>query len=904
MQQPSPNAALISRIKDPEIQHIFSTLDRIPDDNDKFDKLKSLASDLISTSSTGDGQAVSAAAPPNAAAPPKGQQLPPAGQVESRPNTWEDLCSFACEREKKARKNTNVVDIYSMPADSRTFLAYYRRGAAVTPGGEFKTIEEVFEQAKDKKADLHYLSEDNGISFRYNPTPSLEAFASKVAPIYADKKQAISSALNGLLANVDNNGKENYIADLLCTQPENFDFRDAVFANQVPIDKSSVLLVAGLSGSGKTWLPVFGLPKLCQESAFLYCTVPDNVEDRMKDRMSEDDDVDVPPWISRAMSTLFTMITKGDPSDDDYTPLYRRVSQSSMEINERRNSRAQKVLLDLCRERIDGNADLVNWWEGRGPTLTHLVVVVDECGKSLHFTRGIIDTCRDIAGTLCATGSASGTDSDQRTATVLARAERAKIVLVGTRLDTWSASLDQRRDHGTDPSKFEVVHMVRPDLRKLPDRISADELGGWYSKILAGNTRILMRALIPTLCVPALTDHYYDHGGKTGADHRREDRVKMGSQNALMKYGARLYCVLNGVSDLKSNPQKRYDFFSKLFSLFLTRSLDQRSRKAFFVNQAKLVSMQQFRNELPIEDVTRILSNGLALEDPASEPNTAMEYLACHGEHFSQDVSDGLALEAALEMHLKKHYYSTCQEHPPVVTLEAAWAPPKDTETNKEASLSDTASPKKKKRKTSSKDASLSDAHWKDVEKISAVIINALNGPTKSRFHIILRQSVANAEGPNVMVLIVTADQLRLDLYQCKNYTDFKSKFREGWFHTVGLKLDNTAGTLELSPEGKPGYCEFFVSQLVNLVAAKVRVTQSAIGLRAVVVPQSAEDVLTACYNESTAKISAAGQLLTAVEKTAKSKKVEVALLTSDCLRPTIRVVKVKKGKGNDEEEG
>ena len=167
--------------------------------------------------------------------------------------------------------------------------------------------------------------------------------------------------------------------------------------------------------------------------------------------------------------------------------------------------------------------------------------------------------------------------------------------------------------------------------------------------------------------------------------------------------------------------------------------------------------------------------------------------------------------------------------------------------------------------------------------------------------HVILSQGVSNAQGPDKMVMIVHKKggevQLILDLYQCKNFTDFKKDFRETWFHTVGLQLDN--GKMQSSENGIPAYCDFYARSLVEQVGAAMvkqggaakQCTGSIIRYRVVVVPQSADEVVKACQNSNNS-LSAAGELLSAVE----SSDGNVLLWTSDCLRPTIRVIKLAPG--------
>ena len=267
--------------------------------------------------------------------------------------------------------------------------------------------------------------------------------------------------------------------------------------------------------------------------------------------------------------------------------------------------------------------------------------------------------------------------------------------------------------------------MTKPDLNKLPNSISPGDLSGWYSTILAENTRMLMRGVIPTLCTAALTDYYYNHGDKTGEDYRQEDRIAAGSSNILMKYSARLYCVLNGVSDLRSDPGKLYNFFSCLFAVFWQRSLSKWATNGFFKKQSQLDSMKQFSISIPSEKMTNILAWGLALEDPTMPPNRAMEYLACHGEHLPLHIGDGIGLKDALELHLKKYYYSREQEEQEVISLSAAWAPA-STEKSPIGSLDG------------------HQDHLEDIHKLASHIVEKQR--EKGVVHLILRQSCVNAE--------------------------------------------------------------------------------------------------------------------------------------------------------------
>ena len=131
-----------------------------------------------------------------------------------------------------------------------------------------------------------------------------------------------------------------------------------------------------------------------------------------------------------------------------------------------------------------------------------------------------------------------------------------------------------------------------------------------------------------------------------------------------------------------------------------------------------------------------------------------------------------------------------------------------------------------------------------------------------------------------------------LDLYQCKNYSDFKEHCHVSWFQTVGVALGEK-GVMEISTsDDKAEYCNFFTNSLVKGVAQKLsspsRPVEGRVRIRAVVVPQSAMEVQEASKNPG-GGMSNVGEILEAIEKS----EIDLSLWTCECLKPTISVVKV-----------
>ena len=317
--------------------------------------------------------------------------------------SWADLWKNAKKMEEDAvsgnsSMGSDIENLVITATDSNRGRnkTYYRNRCTSANG---KSIAEVFEFAEHCDTVLYKYKTKNDRDRKYigierEASYCWSSFRCKVAPLYAMNQERVIQTHLTSLRNTKEQPIEDYVPGLVETQPEDFRFKDSLLADQVPVSKSQTLLISGVSGSGKSWLTYYGLPLDSPESCFLYCSLPDDTEENFNSVTR-----DVPIRVSRAMSFLFDAIGT-PPQNSDEGSLYGRVSTSAMELNKDRNQRAKTMFYTFCKDEIKNNVKLNEWWNGRGPTVKNLVVVLDECGKSLTFSRGIIDVCRTIRGEL------------------------------------------------------------------------------------------------------------------------------------------------------------------------------------------------------------------------------------------------------------------------------------------------------------------------------------------------------------------------------------------------------------------------------------------------------------------------------------------------------------------------
>jgi hypothetical protein len=194
----------------------------------------------------------------------------------------------------------------------------------------------------------------------------------------------------------------------------------------------------------------------------------------------------------------------------------------------------------------------------------------------------------------------------------------------------------------TDPYKSDVHVLMGPDPNRcvIGGIRRKDINGGTYSKVLATNTRMLTRGVIPVL-----TSHH--NMLRIGDLNKSARRVELGSTNVVMDYAARVYKNLNGLANL--SPGSCEEVLSKQFQLLMSARVHQpQMEKSLSVlpNPAFGTISKPSEN-----DYEEVLKFGL-ITAKNTDTSAALQYLACKGLTVPLYAQDGLAFELVLQHHL------------------------------------------------------------------------------------------------------------------------------------------------------------------------------------------------------------------------------------------------------------
>jgi hypothetical protein len=569
-------------------------------------------------------------------------------------------------------------------------------------------------------------------------------------------------------------GVVSYIHELVDAVPKDY-------ANMLvlPPDrtKGAALVVAGESGSGKSWFVQHTLRNRViekQNSVFLYHCLADNeLRDDNPCPKLEKHDKEVAHVLGQAMRVLHNngiMVGK----------VYDMLSERSMSFNKTRNDWAKKLLYEIIERKLRGSDDrsrLLDWWAGRDEgSVKRLVLALDEGGKDLDFARGLVDGVRCIYADLALKGVAP---------TVMLCVSGSGLERV-IDIDSSHCGMGEMAALGTDPMKSNVIVLTRPSIDKLPKTLVTKAIQkGTYSRILSTNTRMLTRGVMPIL---------NEQKFWLEVSNMEQRLIDLGSTNIVMDYAARLYFNLNGLKNI--SPEGRERLLLQAFQYLVVES----ARSG--INPVSKRTCEMWT--LDANALNHILSKGLVAADALNTSN-ALRYLACDGQTFPFIPADGMSLEIVLKLHLCRLQKVMSFDYMHYNLLEA-W-PPKSTKGDK--LLADKEVIEKELL------ARYMGHAFEDIPSISQMIKKMAMNSTKSTAVVVMGQKNPTAQGPDVMVLSICLKDsalisATLDLYQAKNYSASFGvntlKLRKS-VQSLGISIRDDKNPAELHPnKGSAGY--------------------------------------------------------------------------------------------------
>jgi predicted kinase len=297
------------------------------------------------------------------------------------------------------------------------------------------------------------------------------------------------------------------------------------------LEKSKACVISGESGSGKSWFAKRYIPSKFPNASVISYELADTDQAEWNDMATpEDTSQIIYRYCIKALRDAGQMGSK----------VFHAVCELSRRNNSCRNQSAINLMVTLVQRALKSSALATSWWKyfsnnenNCQTTLDQLIIILDEIGKVPQFALGLVDEVRNILITLQYRGLARHT----------------MLVLVGSGLDGYIeesspdfsvltiANFEEYRalqSFGTDPSKSDLIRLSGPilDDRKIGKVKLEDIKKGTYSKILATNTRMLFRGVIPIMM---------DEKHVTSVDDISSRRIELGSTNIVMDYSARKY---------------------------------------------------------------------------------------------------------------------------------------------------------------------------------------------------------------------------------------------------------------------------------------------------------------------------------------------------------------------------
>ena len=538
------------------------------------------------------------------------------------------------------------------------------------------------------------------------------------------------------------------------------------FSLSIAADKEYAVVVAGESGSGKTFYSALQAKDAEDFSYIWYTKLDKKVYDKLgREPIGEVKSLDVWREFIDRMLELYRL-RNSDINwgiDGSLEMLYSLKTK----LNTNRNNWAESVLLEAMKSTSTVPSDrkvFGNWFEGRssGPKLNgNLIIIIDEATNRI-FAEGMVDAVREFCAQFART-RVSG---------------RVKLVLVGTGLDLLRAG---GRAVGTDPSKSRVVTMGRPSLEQLASAASKQVNGssekdflygiekGTYSRILSSNARMLFHGVIPMVAQKYVTKAVNESGTPL-----RERLREVGSFRALMDYCPRYYVGSNSLNDLDSetrthllNQAFRYHWNCSLQEIGKVRAKENVERH--LKSWEKAMEAMGGPAEVAQQDLDDLFEFGLASQTSTSP---ALKLLACFGLSLPLAPSQGFEFEDLLSYHLVR-CVGLGGGKVSQIQLRYAWPESRPRgrageDLYDEMTIQTLRSELEEQKKL---EKSFPELHEKDI--------------------IIFRQASKKAQGPDLLMLQHRQSTWLLDLFQCKHREKLPGHVAEN-FRTLGVEYESS----------------------------------------------------------------------------------------------------------------
>ena len=568
--------------------------------------------------------------------------------------------------------------------------------------------------------------------------------------------------------------------------------------------KAAALVVSGESGSGKSAFVKNEFSGV-ENCAYIYHSIEDGDLKLIVNSLPPSATSSKIHW--KIADVLKLLLENGHTGGDlcDY------FSKLHYEVMVKRNEAAVDLLETIIKNKIGDDARLKAWWNGGGPGVDKLVLVIDEAGRNLQFARGLVDSVRKIHR-----------DWQQKK-----RCTHFKLVLAGSGLEGTikGDSLqvedeDLRNDlssFGTDPMKSNVVTLEGPlkeNLQKKLETLISQDCSfkqgtaeaiatGVYSRVLATNSRMLFDGCLPMLKNKDLT-FGFDGDRATQLQQRL---IELCSTNVVMDFAVRKYIDMNGLKRLEA--PKRRVLIEKSFRFLLEASSDvANAENKFAFDDADNLEISTSRN-----DKLELMQLGVVASSPL-KTSPALRYLACEGQSLELIQSDRRSFEALVAAHLRRFEhvvrgFTIVQTH----DLNEAW-PPKMSKT---CETSDEVKAHSRERFA---------AHvYTDVSAICEQLLKE-----KKKLAIVMQQRVPSAQSADVIVLESDWSEsgvaLTVDLYQAKHYQKYSGQKIREWVRSLGISMPpNSASSPNPSAQYSDLGIEFLMSCLkTHLLNSGIRI--------------------------------------------------------------------------------